>query len=96
MEAISTRSTKRGCVTAIYCTKVLADTTVSSVRDQRDAERRGDSDQLGKGIDSHLPHHPTRDSSMNEIVGDQGDTFVSPHPALVAGDVDRRLDAQSG
>jgi hypothetical protein len=67
-------------VTAIYCTKVLADTTVSAVRDQRDAERRGDSDQLGQRMDSHLPHNPTRDSSMNEVVGDQGDTFVSPHP----------------
>jgi hypothetical protein len=67
-------------VTAIYCTKVLADTLVSGVRDQRDAERRGDSDQLSQGIDSHLPHNPTRDSSMNEVVGDQGDIFVSRIP----------------
>jgi len=38
MGTISTRSTIRGYVTAIYCTIVVADTLVSGVRDQRDVE----------------------------------------------------------
>jgi hypothetical protein len=54
---ISMRSTICGYVTAIYCTMVLADTLVSGVRDQRQAECCGDSHQFGEGIDSHLPHN---------------------------------------
>src|SRR5215831_1643389 len=58
MGTISTRSTIRGYVTAIYCTMVLADTLVLGVRDQRDVECRGDSHQVGERLDSHLPHNP--------------------------------------